>query len=140
MKYRILIVDDEKEIRDMLSRHFRLKGYSCSTAEGVDAAEGVLQSELVHIVISDIVMPGKSGTELMKLINEEYPMVKIIMITGYVSLENALTCMRRGADTCIFKPLGDLTELDEAVHRAGAWHSRWLEKLHILKDNRRGHE
>ncbi|MGM0462227.1 MAG: response regulator [Fibrobacterota bacterium] len=137
MKYKILIVDDEEEIRNMLSRHFRLKGYAVEKAGSVDDALGYLQSTIVHIVVSDIMMPHKNGTELLTILKNEYPMIKIIMITGYVTLENALNCMKRGADTCIFKPLGDLKELDEALDRATAWHARWQEKLHILQNNRR---
>jgi DNA-binding NtrC family response regulator len=133
MKVCILIVDDEAEIRDMLSRHFRFNGYDTVTAGSVDEAVGILESRMVQVVISDIMMPGKSGIELLAVIHDNFPMIRVIMITGYVTLENALACMRKGADTCVFKPLGDLEELDEAVRRVYDWHERWQEKLHSLQ-------
>jgi DNA-binding NtrC family response regulator len=138
MKASILIVDDEQEIRDMLSRHYRFMGYRILTAGSVDEAIAILNSEVVQIVISDIMMPGKSGTELLSVIHDSFPMIRVIMITGFVTLENALACMRKGADTCIFKPLGELEELDEAVERVCGWHSRWKEKLHSLQKMKTG--
>jgi DNA-binding NtrC family response regulator len=138
MKASILIVDDEQEIRDMLSRHYRFMGYRILTAGSVDEAIAILNGEVVQIVISDIMMPGKSGTELLSVIHDNYPMIRVIMITGFVTLENALACMRKGADTCIFKPLGELEELDDAVERVYSWHLRWKEKLHSLQKMKTG--
>ncbi|HEW78808.1 MAG TPA: response regulator [Phycisphaerales bacterium] len=133
MKARLLIVDDEAEICDMLSRHFRYLGYAVDTASnGIEAME-----KLVHVstqvVISDIVMPRVDGVELLRAVQQQYPMVHTIMITGYVTLENALSCMRHGADTCIFKPLEDLSELEEAVERAVISLKRWQDKLKELQ-------
>ncbi|TWI74210.1 response regulator receiver domain-containing protein [Desulfobotulus alkaliphilus] len=133
MKGNLLIVDDEKEIRDMLSRHFRLLGYDVLTAEhGLDALS-ILQKKRVDVVISDIIMPEMDGVDLLREIRKQYPMVRIIMITGYVTLENALACMRNQADTCIFKPLNDLGELEEAVQIAIAAQTRWTRKFRELK-------
>ncbi|MGM0443012.1 MAG: response regulator [Fibrobacterota bacterium] len=137
MEYRILLVDDEEEIRQMLSRHFRFRGFAINCAATVAEAQDYLNENIYHIVISDIVMPGANGTELLSFLKDDFPMIRSIMVTGYISLENALTCMRRGADTCIFKPLNDLSELDDAVERAVEWHKRWQEKLHFLRNNRR---
>ena len=138
MKACILIVDDEAEIRNMLSRHFKFQGYDVETAGTVDEALGVLNRKMIQVVISDIMMPGKTGIELLAMIHDNFPMIRVIMITGYVTLDNALACMRKGADTCIFKPLGDLDELDEAVERVYDWHIRWQEKLHSLQKMKTG--
>lgn len=132
MRGNLLIVDDEKEIRDMLSRHFRLIGYEVLTAEhGLDAL-AVLQKKRVDVVVSDIMMPEMDGVSLLREIRRQYPMVRIIMITGYVTLENALACMRNQADTCIFKPLNDLGELEDAVQTAIAAQARWVRKFREL--------
>ncbi|TYT74013.1 response regulator [Desulfobotulus mexicanus] len=132
MKGHLLIVDDEKEIRDMLSRHFRLMGYEVLTAEhGLDALS-ILEKNRVDAVISDIMMPVMDGVDLLREIRRQYPMVRVIMITGYVTLENALACMRNQADTCIFKPLNDLGELEEAVQTAIAAQARWTRKFREL--------
>ncbi len=129
----LLIVDDEEEIRKLLSRHFRQKQYDVFTASSVDEAVELLSHTAVQVVISDIMMPGKKGTELLPILNDQYPMTRAVMITGYVTLENALMCMRYGADTCVFKPLDDLSELEEAVERIIMWHIRWKEKLAELQ-------
>ena len=133
MSASILIVDDEAAIRNSLSRYFRLKGYEVETAEdGLDALDK-LAARPWQVVISDIMMPRLNGVELLRRIRREYPMTRVIMITGYVTLENALACLRNNADTCIFKPLGDLQELDDAVNSAIAYLDHWKEKLTELK-------
>lgn len=129
MKTRLLIVDDEAEIRDLLRDHFEAKGFEVDTAaDGLMALES-LASERTDIVISDIMMPQMDGTELLERIRHEYPMIHVIMITGMVTLENALACMRRGADTCIFKPFEDLAEIDAAVERAREELQSWINIL-----------
>lgn len=133
MSAAILIVDDEAAIRNSLSRYFRLKGYEVETAEnGLDALDK-LAARPWQVVISDIMMPKMTGVELLRRIRREYPMTRVIMITGYVTLENALACLRNNADTCIFKPLGDLSELDDAVNNAINYLDHWKQKLAELK-------
>jgi CheY-like chemotaxis protein len=78
-------------------------------------------------------MPEMNGIELLCRIRAEYPMTRVIMITGYVTLENALACLRNNADTCIFKPLSDLEELDTAVAAAVAYLDNWKRKLAELR-------
>jgi CheY-like chemotaxis protein len=133
MKAKMLIVDDEAEIRDSLARHFRLDGYAVETAaDGVDALLK-LAAAPYSVVVSDIMMPVMDGIELLRRVKAEYPMVHVIMITGYVTLGNALSCMRHGADTCVFKPLIDLAELDGAVSGALAHLANWQNKFLELK-------
>lgn len=133
MKVKILIVDDEIAICEMLSRHFRYIGYEVDMASnGAEAMEKLAQSSF-QVVISDIVMPKMDGVELLRALKKQYPMIHIIMITGYVTLKNALSCMRLGADTCVFKPLEDLTELEDAVVNAVNALKQWQEKLIMLK-------
>ncbi len=129
----LLIVDDEPDIRDMLSRHFRFIGYNVVTAtDGHDALQK-MEENRTDVVITDIMMLGMNGIDLLHKIREEYPMTHVIMITGYVTLANALATMRGGADRCIFKPLEDLTELDEAVELAVAQIQHWIRQLKELQ-------
>ena len=133
MKARLLIVDDEAEIRDMLSRHFCYLGFQVETAcDGIEAMEKLAQAR-TEVIISDVVLPRMDGVELLRAVRKHYPMIHTIMITGYVTLENALACMRHGADTCVFKPLEDLTELEQAVGYAVDRLKRWQEKLRMLQ-------
>jgi len=133
MNTTMLIVDDEAEIRTSLARRYRLKGYEVDVADGGVSALTLLEKKPYQIVISDIKMPGIDGIELLRRIRAEYPMTRAIMMTGYVTLENGLACLRYGADTCIFKPLNDLTEMDRAVDAAILYLRRWEEKLLQLK-------
>lgn len=133
MSGQLLIVDDELEIREMLARHYRLKQYEVTLAADACEALATLVQQRFDVVISDIKMPGMNGVDLLKAIRSEYPMTRVIMITGYVTLDHALACLRRGADTCVFKPLTDLGELDSAVDSAIKWLRRWQSKLVELR-------
>jgi len=128
-KPRILIVDDEEEIRDMLSRHYRFLGYEILTASNGQEALEILSKERIEIVISDIMMPVMNGVELLSKIRIDYPMIHVIIITGYVTMDNLLAVLRYGADTCIFKPITDFTEMDDSVDLAIKHLKKWQEKL-----------
>lgn len=133
MNARLLIVDDEVEIREMLSRSFRFKGFEVELAANGVEALSILAEKRIEIVISDIMMPEMDGVTLLKEIRLHYPMVRIIMITGYVTLDNALACMGNGAETLVFKPLADLSELNDAVSRALEGLKAWQTKLRDLQ-------
>lgn len=138
MKVSLLIVDDEAEIRAMLERHYLFEGYDVTTAANGQEALAKMAEAKVDIVITDIMMPVMDGIDLLRAIRTHYPMVHSIVITGYVSLENALACMRQGADTCVFKPLEDLGQLNTAVQRAVEDIQRWLNILRELTEMKPG--
>ena len=128
----VLIVDDEADIRDMIRRHFTFLGYDVATA--TDGADALIKmaTKRFEVMISDITMPVMDGVQLLRAVREEYPMTRCIMITGYVTMENVLCCMRKGADTCIFKPIKDIHELEAAVEQAVAHLRHWQEKIKYL--------
>jgi len=130
---RLLVVDDSKEICQLIVNHYKLQGYLIEMASCAADAWKILVKDHFDIVISDIIMPGMKGTELLQKIKRHYPMIHVIMITGYVSLEHLLSCMRGGADTCIFKPLDNFSELDSAIDEALASKHRWEDKIVALK-------
>jgi DNA-binding NtrC family response regulator len=134
MAAKLLIVDDEEHICSMLSRHFEYLGYDVTTADCAKKALAFLENAKADVVISDIMMPGMSGVEMLKIIRREYPMTRVIMITGYVTLENGLACLRYGADTCVFKPIEDVAELETAVARAVDYLNHWQSKLKMLRE------
>ena len=143
MKRKLLIVDDEVEITEMLCRHFRLTGYSVLGAKNGLEALSIMSEKYVDVLISDIIMPKMNGVDLLREVRKQYPMVRVIMITGYVTLENALACMRLGAETCVFKPFNSLTELETAVGNAIAILDHWNNKFRelqglkpVIKDSR----
>ena len=131
-KPKILIVDDEQNIREMLKRHFSFLGYEVDERSDPQQALQLLDETRFEVVISDINMPKMSGIDFLKKVKREYPMTHFIMITGYVTMQNVLTCMRYGADTCIFKPIEDITELEDAVKSAVDHLKRWQLKLKTM--------
>lgn len=141
---RILVVDDEVEITDMICRHFRLLGYDIHAENDPLQVLPRLLRENILIVISDIVMPELSGVDLLKQIKQYNGLIQVIMISGYVRQEYAMDCMRRGALTLLFKPLDDLAILEQAVDEALSNLRRWeglFEKLRGLETlvKRHGH-
>jgi len=137
MPAHLLFVDDEDEIRNLLQRHFRLLGYTVDNASSGRLALEKMATGRYEVVVSDIIMPGMLGTDLLAHIRKDYPMTRVIMITGHVTLDHALDCFRRGAETCIFKPLADMSELENAISHAIAWLENWQNKLRILQGMQR---
>jgi len=133
MKANLLIVDDEETIAESLSRHFRFLGYDVETVvNGAEALES-LAKRRTEVVISDIMMPVMDGIDMLRQVKRQYPMTHVIMMTGYVSLDNALACMRLGADTCIFKPFETFDEIEDAVDKAMSSLRMWQDKLKQLR-------
>lgn len=129
---RLLVVDDEVEIREMLRRHFRFLGYQVETAnDGKEALEKLNQSRF-DLVITDLMMPGMDGMELLREMRSQFPMVRSVVITGHVRMNNLLAAIRYGAENCVFKPLSDLSELEETVQESVRRLRRWQTKLHLL--------
>lgn len=132
MYNRLLIVDDEQGIRESLVDFFTLQGYYAISAENGISALKKMSSQKIDLIVSDIVMPVMNGVELLKQVKIEYPMVQVIMITGYVTLDNALACLRRGAEACVFKPFENMKELLQAVNTAKMKLENWDNKLKML--------
>ena len=113
----ILIVDDEKGIRDGLKLFLKREGHLMFTAEdGKDALE-ILEKNDIDLVISDLRMPHINGDELLAFIKKDYPGVKVIILTGHGTVENAVEAMRNGAYDFLIKPL-NLEKLGLIVKRA----------------------
>ncbi len=106
MKEHVLIVDDEEMIRDLLSSALSQEEYTCSQASNVDEAFVLLGEQPVDLVISDIMMPGRSGVELLRDLKKVDPDIAVLMITGLSDMNTALECVHLGADDYITKPFG----------------------------------
>jgi len=100
----ILIVDDEQLIREMLSSALSQEGFKCHEAANVDEAFSVLDKKRIDLVISDIMMPGRSGVELLKDLKQIDHDIAVLMITGLTDTNTAMECIRLGADDYIAKP------------------------------------
>lgn len=102
--YRVVIVDDDPLIREPFRQYLENLGYRVTTADSVDAALVVLSSGLPDLVISDLLMPGRNGLELLAEIQSRYSGLPVIMMTGQGSVEGAVTAIRSGASDYLLKP------------------------------------
>ncbi len=123
MKHEILIVDDERDIRQMLGELLEDEGYSCRLASNADEAQLILQEYPPALVILDIWMEGSSmdGLELQKWIRNLYPTVPVIMISGHGNIETAVQAMKDGAYDFVEKPFKSdrlLLLVERALQRA----------------------
>lgn len=106
MKKHVLIVDDEEMIRDLLTSALLQENYVCHQAANVDDAFVILAAQTIDLVISDIMMPGRSGVELLRDIKRVDPEIAVLMITGLSDMSTAMECIHLGADDYITKPFG----------------------------------
>jgi len=103
-KVKILVVDDEAIVRESLQDWLTSAGYQVFTAENGPKALDIIGREKMGIVITDLVMPGMDGIELMKRAKEILPSIEVIIITAYGSIPTAITAMKDGAYDYIEKP------------------------------------
>jgi DNA-binding response OmpR family regulator len=111
---RILVVDDEIEICNLLKDFLTLKGYEVYTALDGGTAITKLKQDRPHIVLLDIIMPGMGGIETLKAIKKVDPRVGVIMITAIADNELALRTLELGASDYICKPF-ELTYLEDVL-------------------------
>ncbi len=105
MKGRILIVDDEQDFRELISDALSetdLEVYLA--ASGAEALE-FLAKTTVTAVLADLIMPEMSGLELLQIIRKRFPLIKVVILTGYGTVQNAVEAMKLGAYSFILKPL-----------------------------------
>jgi putative two-component system response regulator len=119
----LLIVDDEAAIRRLLRQKLSREGYQCKEADNAEQILNTLATNSIALVILDIKMPGKSGTELLPEIKSSYPDTAVIMATAVNDINVAIQCLKQGADDYLCKPF-NLEEVSLAVQRA-------LEKRHL---------
>ena len=117
MKLNILIVDDEKNIREGLGRSLEMDGYNILLAENGKNGLKLVNSSSIDLVISDLKMPEMSGEELLKNIAASNPTIPVIILTGHGTIESAVNAMRDGAFDFLTKPV-NLDRLSLLVKRA----------------------
>lgn len=113
----MLLVDDEEDIREVLSISLEDLGYTVHTVENAHHALAMFEKHPVPIVMTDIKMPGMDGIELLKRIKRIAPFTEVIMITGHGDMDLAIESFRNEAVEFITKPV-DVAKLESAVRRA----------------------
>lgn len=124
---RILVVDDEKVIRDMLADFLGMEGYYVRTAEDGTSALNELTKGHYDLVISDLKMPRMGGIALLDEIGKTAPNALTVIMTGFGTVETAIDAMKRGAYDYVLKPF----KLDEVVHVV----QRGIEKQRMAAEN-----
>jgi response regulator RpfG family c-di-GMP phosphodiesterase len=126
---RVLIVDDEKFIRDILADFLGMEGYIVRTAEDGAAALSELNNAHYDLIISDLKMPRMGGIELLDAIGTAAPSALTVIMTGFGTVETAIDAMKRGAYDYILKPF----KVEEVIRVV----QRGLEKQRLAAENLR---
>ncbi|TAK57671.1 MAG: response regulator [Bacteroidetes bacterium] len=115
-QHKILVVDDEEALRTVLSGELVNEGYEVGTAGDGDEAITIIKQRPFDIVLLDIKMPKVDGFEVLKFIKKDYPSIKVIMLTAFADLKNAIESKKLGAEDFISKPY-DLVDLLTTIER-----------------------
>ena len=115
---RILIVDDDERISQMLQIALTKAGYTCTTALNAALAGDKLREQEFELVFLDINMPGKTGLEFLPEIKQYYPDTAVIMLTGVEDLSIAVGAMQQGAYDYVNKPVRSMAELTLRIEHA----------------------
>ncbi len=129
MRARILVVDDELSMREFLSILLEGEGYQVDQAENAEEALRLIGEQRYEMVISDVLMPGLGGIELLSRIKSESPETVVLMITAFTTAEQAVEAMKLGAYDYIGKPF-KVEEVKVLVKNA-------LEKQSLVQENKR---
>lgn len=132
MPHRVLIVDDEPHVLEMISNSLADEPYTLITAQSADEALSILARGPVDLILADEVMPGASGSELLAIVRREYPDIIRMLFTAHASLELAIRAINEGRVFHFFtKPLR-LTDLIMTVRQALRHKDFMVESRRIL--------
>jgi DNA-binding NtrC family response regulator len=126
---KILVVDDEKSILDLLTVVFKKEGFTVFTSLSAVKAIELIDKEDIDIILTDIKLPHMSGMDILKHVKENKPDIPVIMITAYGTIKQAVQAFKQGALDYVLKPF-DMDELKMVV-------SQGLEKTRLKQENTR---
>ncbi len=129
---RILVVDDERSICELLEITFRKQGHRVEVANSVEVAKRRLESGIFDVIVSDVRMPGSSGVDLLKLAKEISPDCFFLLITGVPTVETAIAAVNAGADRYVIKDHELVDQLRRAV-REVADSLKWKKEAGYLR-------
>ena len=122
---RILLVDDETPLRELLTELLTDAGYEVTAAKSTEEALGIFERTPYPLVITDICMGGLNGIDLLQIIKQHSEDTEVLIITSYASFDTALAALRAGAYDYLCKPFEELELITTTVERA-------FEKIHRL--------
>ena len=124
---KILIVDDEKAILNLLKQAFSRAGFEVTPAESAEEALNVLEQEEIYVIFLDLNLPKMNGIELCRRIKKDKPMAIVFAVTGYASLFELVDCREAGFEDYFKKP-ADIKTLVKVANDAFERLERWKRK------------
>ncbi|HEX2981524.1 MAG TPA: response regulator transcription factor [Anaerolineaceae bacterium] len=128
---KILVVDDEENIRFFLEETLLKDGYQVTTAENGEAALRLSDLQEYDLALIDLRMPGMSGIDLMSALHQRSPDIVVIVLTAYASLDTAVEALRQGAHDYLFKPCKS-AGIRESVHNGLLKHQQGTRQKALL--------
>ena len=116
-KGRLLVVDDDYLICNLLTERLSREGYECQSCEGTKEAFRLMERQVFDLVIVDLLMPGMTGLELLAVAHKQYPRTAFLIATGVHDASVEATAKRLGAADYLVKPF-DLDAVARSVKRA----------------------
>jgi DNA-binding NtrC family response regulator len=133
MEHKVLIVDDEPTITDLLKDALANEPYDILSAASAEEALPILDREQVDVVISDEKMPGMSGSEFLAIVRQEYPDTVRMILTGHASLESAIRAINEGEIYRFFTKPCNVFDLAITIHQAIKYNDLMKESKRLLK-------
>ncbi|MFH5831031.1 sigma-54-dependent transcriptional regulator [Halalkalibaculum sp. DA384] len=103
MKQSVLIIDDEHRFRELLARVIGLEGFEVFQAKNVREGFKILEKEPISVVVTDVKLPDGNGLEVLERIKKEYPLIEVIVITAFGTIQDGVNAMKQGAFDYITK-------------------------------------
>ncbi len=116
-KHTIMIIDDEKIVGDMAKLSLEQEGYEVETFLNAESALSRLKDRPFDLIVTDYKMKGIDGMELLKIVRQSYPTIKVIMITAFANLDTAIEALRGDVHDFFPKPV-KIKELKASIRRA----------------------
>ena len=128
-KQRILVVDDEKGVRDLLEAMLEKKGHDVTCLADAESALQAVEKEDPDLIITDLRLPGMAGEELVEMLKQKRPSLPVVVISGFGKTKDVVEVIKRGAENYLPKPFTP-EDLEVVVFKA-------LEKRRLLAENER---
>jgi DNA-binding NtrC family response regulator len=139
MSKSLLIVEDEETLRESMKRIFSKEGYAVEAVDSAEKGLSLLESTLYDVIISDIILPGMDGIEMLTKVREQIPDQIFIVVTAYASLDTSVKALRAGAYDYIMKPIIH-EEIKQVVRNALKQKSLQVENIRLKREIAKEHD
>jgi signal transduction histidine kinase/DNA-binding response OmpR family regulator len=127
---KILVIDDEESIRELLIETLGSEGYSVSAVRLGEEGLEKLRTETYHLLLLDLRLPGMHGIDVLREISISYPALDVIIMTSYATTDTAIKALRLGAQDYLYKPFDNLETITHVIKKT-------IEKRELLEENER---